>query len=179
MSTLSVLFWLMSLPSKSELKAAAAQEQTQDVVELIETPPSVPMPVPRESHTRQQYNGSTNSIGRVFECQSNGQRVFSGRPCGVGAEVREIAAPNRMNRQDTRALYQPPPVSIQGQQSRARSGVSGGGNSFVCDSIDEDKKRINARMRQPYTSQEGELFRKRLRRLNERRWEARCGRSPQ
>ena len=42
--------------------------------------------------------------------------------------------------------------------------------SSICPSIEAQ----NARMRQAYTSQEGEHFRRRLRRLSDERHDARC-----
>lgn len=112
-------------------------------------------------------------IALVYECNRNGQKVLSDRPCGSDAAVREIAAPNRMDAQDTRRLYSPVRVP-----SRARNGASSGsrlsGTSAVCDSIEAQFDAINARMRQPYTSSDGERFRERLRGLSEQRYEARC-----
>ena len=117
---------------------------------------------------------SPSTIGRVFECEQDGQRVLSDQRCGADAAVREIAAPNRMQAQDTSVLYEPLPRSIQVQKRRAARQRTGS-NAAICTQIDEDKDRINARMRQPYTSWEGERLRARLRELSERRWKARCG----
>lgn len=112
-------------------------------------------------------------IALAYECNRNGQKVLSDRPCGSDAAVREIAAPNRMDAQDTRRLYSPVAVP-----SRARSAASSGsrlsGTSAVCDSIEAKIDAINARMRQPYTSWDGERFRERLRDLSSARYEAKC-----
>lgn len=112
-------------------------------------------------------------IAFAYECNRNGQKVLSDRPCSSDAAVREIAAPNRMDAQDTRRLYSP--VSVP---SRTRSGPSSGGRlsgtSAVCDSIEAQIDAINARMRRAYTSWEGERFRDRLRELSRQRYEAEC-----
>lgn len=116
---------------------------------------------------------SSATIAIAYECWRDGQRILSDRPCGTGAFVREIAEPNRMDAQDTRRLYSPVAVP-----SRVKSGASSGGplsgTSAVCDSIEAQIDAINARMRQPYTSSEGEHFSERLRGLSEQRYEARC-----
>lgn len=116
---------------------------------------------------------SSEAIAIAYECWREGQRILSDRPCGAGASVREIAAPNRMDAQDARRLYSPVAVP-----SRARGGASTGGRlsgtSAVCDSIEAKIDAINARMRQRYTSWDGERFRERLRDLSQQRYEARC-----
>jgi hypothetical protein len=38
----------------------------------------------------------SDAIAAIYECERNGQRVLSDRPCGPGAEVRIISTPNRM-----------------------------------------------------------------------------------
>lgn len=130
----------------------------------------------RDTYVRNEFSGrrSPDAIARVFECERNGQRILSDQPCGTDASVREIAAPNRMRAQDTSSLYDPPPRSIQVQKLRA-SQHQAGSNVSLCASIDREKDWINARMRQPYTSWEGESYRERLRQLSARRWDAGCG----
>jgi hypothetical protein len=121
------------------------------------------------------HRRSPDVIERVFECERNGQRILSDRPCGADASVREIAAPNRMRAQDTSALYDPPPRSIQVQKLRA-SRQRTGSNAALCEHIDNEKDQINARMRKPYKNWEGERLRARLRQLSAQRWDAGCGR---
>jgi hypothetical protein len=49
-----------------------------------------------------------------------------------------------------------------------------GRNDTQCDWIEKRIDAINARMRQAYSSQEGERFRERLRTLENQRWDAKC-----
>lgn len=80
-----------------------------------------------------------------------------------------------MQKQDTSVLYEPLPRSIQVQKQRAAD-QRPGGNLSICARIEEEKDRINARMRRPYRSWEGERLRERLRQLSAQRWDAGCGR---
>jgi hypothetical protein len=49
-------------------------------------------------------------------------------------------------------------------------------NEARCAGIDQAIKQLNARMRQPYSSAEGEELRKRWHYLKRQRYELRCGR---
>lgn len=125
---------------------------------------------------------ASSVIATAYECvTADGQRVLSDRPCGADAVVREIAAPNRMPAQDTSNLYRAPArtrdVYRRPSQRTPASGGSATDNSAICDSIQTRIDAINARMRQKYTGQEGERFRKQLRALSEDRWEAGCGKA--
>lgn len=113
------------------------------------------------------------AIARIFECERNGQRILSDRPCGAGVSVRYVVAPNTMDAQDTSGLYRAPPRSVQVQRVRASQAVSFG-SSRACESIEEQIDAINSRMRKGYRNQEGEWYRERLRRLSAQRHEARC-----
>jgi hypothetical protein len=168
------LIWLNSLPDNS--KKTASEIAAEPPVESAGAVPLIPNPEPVSFVLEDEFVEKRNSIARVFECERNGQRVISDRPCGPDAAVREIQAPNRMNRQDTRPLYRPAPASIQRQQARGRSSAGGGSNKQLCASIEEQIDVINARMRRGYRSWEGERYRERLRQLSAERWDAGCGR---
>lgn len=103
----------------------------------------------------------TTYIG-VYQCQINGQRVVSDRPCGAIASTRVIevspatatAPPIVQYRQS-----QPPSAS----KTTQGSGISATGsvdNSAACAAIDRAIENLNARMRQSYTSQQGEWYRR-------------------
>lgn len=168
------LYWIRSQPI--EEKAAA----------------SVPVEPPPEHYQSDSYyeqdalideervittrRSSPSTIGRVFECEQDGQRVLSDQPCGADATILDIPAPNRMQAQDTSVLYEPLPRSIQVQKRRAAGQVPNvRPNQERCDAIDKAKKQINAQMRRGYRS--GEHYRERLRRLSAERWELGCGRN--
>lgn len=112
-------------------------------------------------------------IASVYECWRGGQRILSDQPCGADASMREIAEPNRMDAQDTRSLYEPVTVAHRNRTGEWAGGSVGDARD-VCDSIQQEMDRINARMRRRYTNQEGEWFRERLRGLSRRRYEAKC-----
>lgn len=120
---------------------------------------------------------SSHIIATVYECVIDGQRVMSDHPCSPDARVREIQAPNRMDPQDTSRLYDRPPSSAGYAYSSPRSRDTGSSvpvSGRSCDAIQAAIDTINARMRQKYTSREGEQYRERLRQLREARWEANC-----
>jgi hypothetical protein len=114
-------------------------------------------------------------IATVFECRINGQRIYSDQRCGSNADERPILAPNRMDAQDTGILSSPDDVIARSRSERTNASepVFDASRS-ECSSIDEKKDSINARMREGYTSPEGEWFRDRLRVLGARYYELRC-----
>jgi hypothetical protein len=114
-------------------------------------------------------------IATVFECRVNGQRIYSDQRCGSNANERPILAPNRMDAQDTSILSSPDAVLARSRSERtnAREPVFDAARS-ECGNIEQQKNSINARMREGYTSPEGEWFRDRLRVLDARYYELRC-----
>jgi hypothetical protein len=166
------LYWIRSQPIEQETTAVAPIES------LVEQHTPEKLELALENHEQIIVNrrSSPSTIARVFECERDDGRVLSDRPCGDDATVLSIAAPNRMQRQDTSVLYEPLPRSIQMQKRRAAEQRPGGDPS-ICARIDEEKERINARMRKPYRHREGEYYRERLRQLSAQRWDAGCGRS--
>lgn len=115
----------------------------------------------------------SDSIVEVYECVEEGQRILSDRLCGPSANVLKVRAPNRMNAQDTGVLYR----DTQSNRAYSRSPphwTNYEHESSACPRIEAQIDVINARMRQAYTSQEGERLRQRLRQLSEERHAARC-----
>jgi hypothetical protein len=122
------------------------------------------------------FQGSAREpIALVFECRADGQTIFSDQRCGTQARLRSIQAPNSMQIQrnyetvDASTNYSPPPND---RDRQAMSGVSD--RRAVCDQIEVTKKAIDARMREGYSSGEGELLRERLRKLSSEYYELRC-----
>lgn len=110
-------------------------------------------------------------IASVYECRTQGQRVFSDASCGSDAAVRSIQAPSRMDPQDTSILAQP--VAEPARFNRTPAG-SPGGNRTLCMQIETERDAINARMRGGYGAGEGEVLRERLRNLSDLWYEERC-----
>jgi hypothetical protein len=130
------------------------------------------IPRPRMDSRRQRYVD-------VYECTENGRRTVSDRPCGPGATSRVLVV------DPPKAPPLPVPTwrsSTPARSTSARSGSSGvgaranGGNEAACAAVGEAIDRLNARMRQPYSSQEGERLRERWHELKERRYDLGCGR---
>lgn len=116
----------------------------------------------------------------VYECIQDGHKALSDRPCAPGAVARIV---------DSRELSTYSPVPVTGvATSRYRSQPASvetprpttpnprqSGQGSRCDAIQEDIDRLNARMRQPYSSQEGEWLRKRWHSLKELYYDEGCG----
>jgi hypothetical protein len=173
---LSGLFWLSNYETPKKAEIADAKQ-----TEIPSPPPREPVPQqPRQvANSRSANMGEApRTIARVYECDRDGQRIISDQPCGDNATIRDIASPNRMQAQDTRTLYAPPPRSVQVERARAlQNGYAVAERSQHCREIDEERDKINARMRKRYTAREGEYFRERLRELSEERWGLGCGRN--
>jgi hypothetical protein len=143
------------------------------------SPPAAPVTIERPT------NAHTLS---VFECVVNGQRVLSDQRCAEDARERTVVVaqpdPRDVARAQRRAAQQ---RLIEASRATTETGrpysrPSGGAasvvpdNSTSCAQVDREIEWINARMRQAYTSQEGERLRARWHVLKERRWDLRCGR---
>jgi hypothetical protein len=131
----------------------------------------VPRPFPQPSPARP----ADARIATVFECRVSGQRIYSDQRCGSKADERPIQAPNRMDAQDTSILSSPDAVLARSRSERANTEepVVDSARS-ECDSIEQQKNSINARMREGYGSPEGERLRDLLRVLGARYYDLRC-----
>ena len=169
---IGALYWIRSQPIEEE---AAGPMLVESVSFQYQSDPHREQgALAHEERVITTRRSSPSTIGRVFECEQDGQRVLSDQRCGTDATVREISAPNRMQAQDTSVLYEPLPRSIQVQKRRAAGQVPNvRAKQDRCDAIDNAKKRINAQMRRGYTN--GEPYREQLRRLSAKRWELGCG----
>jgi hypothetical protein len=122
----------------------------------------------------------------VYECEVNGQRVVSDRPCAPDAQARtlvidqpdprEVARQRQMTQSAQRSgstFYANP----SGRSSTSRSGSSStASNEAACEAVDRAIDNLNARMRQRYGAAEGERLRAQWHDLKQRRYELECGR---
>jgi hypothetical protein len=155
----------------------------------IESVTEVAPPVPVE---RAVADGARQSAVNVYECMVNGQRVLSDQPCGPEARARTVVVdqpdPQEVLRQQQRtwAAQQGAGPRADGPRVRsapassaparaAASADSVAANDGICRAIDEAIANLNARMRQGYTSQEGEYYRKRWHELQKQRADYDCG----
>jgi len=117
-------------------------------------------------------------IATVYECQQRGERVFSDHRCGTNAQERAIEAPNGMEPPDAAVIEfsrsEPDPQSAPIAVLPAPSATATDGKDVRCRAIEEEKERIDARMREGYGSAEGEVLRDRLRKLDDEYYELRC-----
>jgi hypothetical protein len=114
-------------------------------------------------------------IATVFECRVSGQHMYSDQRCGSDADERPIQAPNRMDAQDTNILSSPDEVLERSRSERASAeALRVDSAQSECDGIEQQKNRINAQMREGYSSPEGERLRDKLRVLGARYYELRC-----
>jgi hypothetical protein len=114
-------------------------------------------------------------VSAVYECHANGQHIFSDRRCGLDNTVREVAAPNRMDAEDTTILAAPETLIAHDEDQAARAQVSADNvQPSECRRLEQEKDSIDARMREGYTSIEGEMFRDRLRVIAARYYDLRC-----
>ena len=151
--------------TRTPAPAPVSQPATREVVGEGETP--------RGNATR---NPDQWLIESVYECRQNGVTVFSDHRCGADAEVRTIRAPNLMvatplylDQESTAAPTEvAPQVSTQG--SRSHDGT----HDEICREIELEKDRIDARMREGYSSTEGEILRARRNSLSSRYYDLRC-----
>jgi hypothetical protein len=128
-----------------------------------------------DEHRRSTAN-SPAVIATVYECNGEDGRVLSDKPCGDDARVREVMQPNLMpgsaNTQSARPSAGDPAKRARTPHASIES--SANRSDKVCASIDAEIDRINARMRHKYSSDQAEVFRRRLRELSDQRWYAKC-----
>jgi len=181
---LAYVVWAYVAGGKVELQTEQsvqiATERTASVPITPRTPtPTVYQQPARVTQGRQTYVG-------VYECVVNGQRVVSDKPCGPGAQARVLEVDQPDPRDVARQRQRTWAAQQSGRSSHAPRSSSVGAapvakeaarpNDAACASIDQQIEQIDARMRQGYTSQEGEWYRQRLRELKERRHELGCSR---
>lgn len=117
----------------------------------------------------------------VNECMVDGQKVYTDRPCEQGGSTRTLdvgqlntygqpAVP--LYRSDPRPTSVPQPASVMAQPQPIPP--TAGGNDWLCAQIQAALDRLDAAMRQGYTSQEGERFREQWHRLKNQYHEAGC-----
>lgn len=152
---------------------------------VIEPPRLIEAPAPQYLSPPPARTGRESYVG-VYECVENGQRVISDRPCSSSAQARTLVVDQPDPRDVARQRQQQWQAQQQaGQTYSAPRGTSqqlsagpasAPANESACAYIDQQIDWLNARMRQKYSSQEGEYLRDQLRALKERRYDLRCGR---
>jgi len=149
---------------------------------LIE-PRQEPDNAPAKHQSRPVPRAGRESYVAVYECVVNGQRVVSDVPCAADAQARTLV------------IDQPDPYEVaRRQQEQWQARQSAGGypaerspatrsmpqaapsNEAQCAAVARAIDNLNARMRQRYTSAEGEWLREQWRDLKRRRYDLKCGR---
>jgi hypothetical protein len=184
-AVVGVLIWvqLSDRAEKAKSQQAAAEPATAPVTDSANESPRVEitgvLQVPGAVAPGERAYGpdGTTYVG-VYECEVNGQRVVSDRPCGPGATTRVLEVDPATAPPPPVPVYRPSP-STSSAAPRAEysdSAADAAGHEGQCRIVDQEIDQLNARMRQGYGSQEGEWLRAQWHRLQDRRRELRCGR---
>src|SRR5690606_33792361 len=87
---IGALYWIRSQPIEEE---AAGPMLVESVSFQYQSDPHREQgALAHEERVITTRRSSPSTIGRVFECEQDGQLVLSDQPCGADANVREIAA---------------------------------------------------------------------------------------
>ena len=157
-----------------------------DYTQPKEAAQPTPMPGAAAAPAVQPQQGVT----RVYECRNkSGQVIYSGQPCGADSVAHDVDS-RRMNTYISEA-YEVSPSQAQTpvpgkplRRERTTTAPATPKSSLEltdarkdeCAQAQEEIDQINARMRQAYTSAEGEFFRERLRKLGDKQDALKCGR---
>ena len=138
--------------------------------------------------TSRYYEPRDDGGTHVYRClDANGQSIFSDQPCAGIVEVRRYdsakvntySAPRSAGAAPTTQgvpSYSSSQTVTRSTSYSSSSARQAPGRPAICDSIQQQLDAINARMRQRYTSQQGEWFRGQIRSLKRMRDESRCTR---
>jgi hypothetical protein len=86
-----------SAPTASQMPNQTAAPPLPAVV-TIEAPPPAPSLEPASPPAQvQPVAAPVPSVGQIWECTTNGQRTFSGKPCGDKSTLRHLGPLNIMN----------------------------------------------------------------------------------
>lgn len=141
---------------------------------------------PDNQATMPRSIGGRTSVVHLYDCVVDGQRVFTDQPCVGEGQARTLVVaqpePREAALQQQRLWREQQQVARTIASSRLRYQGSSPAveslpsNQASCQSIDQAIERLNTRMRQRYSSWEGEQLRAQWHALKERRHELRCGR---
>jgi hypothetical protein len=185
-ATLAFLAWTQFFGKERDAgNVVPAVEAAVVPAPVIEPPRVIEAPASHYQGPPPSLTGRESYVG-VYECEVNGQRVVSDRPCAPDAfarmlvidqpDPREVARQRQMTQSATRSgssYY----ASPSGGSSTSRSGgTSGASNEAACEAVDRAIDSLNARMRQRYGAAEGERLRAQWHDLKRQRYELKCGR---
>src|SRR5690606_15763886 len=104
---IGALYWLRSQPIEEE--AAGPMPVGPASAQYQSDPHREQDALAHDERVITTRRSSPSTIGRVFECEQDGQRVLSDQRCGAGAAVGEASAATRRPVQATRALVDATP----------------------------------------------------------------------
>jgi hypothetical protein len=170
------LAWL-SLEPSSESMLTPPEPQALSAVEPAVEP--LPLTTLRPDVTSPAVPVPRGAV-RVYQCVLAGQKVLSDQPCGPDAVERIVDTRELNTFRETPlpmaarpVLQQPAPT---GAAPQVPSQPVQPGNAQQCEQILAWIDRINARMRQGYTSQQGEWLRAQWHKAKNAYSDAKCGR---
>ena len=142
----AILVYALRNADQSSPEPGTVDRSVFDYAKPAEATKAVAPAEPPAASTPAPAPGST----RMYECQQNGEPMYSSLPCGSDSVARDV------NTQAVNTSNQP--------------------GSDACTDARQEIEQMNARMRQPYDKAEGEYYRERLRKLSTRLHELKCGR---
>ncbi len=140
------------------------------------TPVAAPAPQPHPLISSRPMTAPLPPEHHVWECQRNGQKIFSDEPCGSVSAVRDVRAPNRMDPAPLRPDIVPDPPTAYGEDSATNyaSDSEPSQDSPTCASLRAQVDVVRARLRQPHGNADGAFYRERLRELTGQQYELHC-----
>lgn len=169
---LAMLLWLVASAGGHPDLAALFTEPSSAPLEPVTT--STPVGT-TSTPVAISANAPLPGVTRAYVCRRGSATTYSDRPCEAGAQTTDVD-PSRLNGYAPSAVdrvYVPvePAVVIRGE-SPGNGPVSP--PDELCRTIGAEVAALDARMRQGYTSSEGEWFRARWHALKEQRHSAGC-----
>jgi hypothetical protein len=141
----AILVYALRTAYQSSPEPGTISRSVFDYAKPAEAPKPAAPAEPQSASTAAPAPGTT----RMYECQENGEAIYSSQPCGSDSVARDI------NTQVINTSKRP-----------VRD---------ACMDAQQEIEQINARMRQPYSKAEGQYYRERLRKLGSRLDELKCG----
>jgi hypothetical protein len=134
-----------------------------------------------ETESQHQSSSAVRAVDQpvirsVFQCRQGTVTVFSDHQCGTDAEVRSIRAPNSMAAQriDAEQATALQPTLVAPERLTHNPTTRDNMNDEACREIQREIDSIDGRMRDGYSSGEGEILRTRRDRLTSERYDRRC-----
>ena len=164
-----VLFGVVLLGAFLWIATRGLARPTEATLRERESPPKVgvpPTPIARTENAQ---------IVRVYECYDNGQKMFTDTPCNRNMLTHDV----NLTRLNTYKSVPPAPSEVQSPAKAPAVGPkvtqpSSAPSRYECKALEEQKKRIDARMRAGYDAVTGERLRREWHRVDDQYYDLHC-----